>query len=32
MLYKSDEIISSVFKDDITKAIFDNYVTDKNQF
>lgn len=29
MLYKSDEIISSVFKDGITKAIFDNYVTDK---
>ena len=32
MLYKSDEIISSVFKDDITKAIFDNYVTDKINF
>lgn len=29
MLYKSDEIIYSVFKDGITKAIFDNYVTDK---
>ena len=32
MLYKSDEIISSVFKDGITKAIFDNYVTDKINF
>ena len=32
MLYKSDEIISSAFKDDITKAIFDNYVTDKINF
>lgn len=32
MLYKSDEVISSVFKDGITKAIFDNYVTDKINF
>lgn len=32
MLYKSDEIISSVFKDGITKAIFDNYVNDKINF
>lgn len=32
MLYKSDEIIYSVFKDGITKAIFDNYVTDKINF
>lgn len=32
MLYKSDEIISSVFKDGITKTIFDNYVTDKINF
>lgn len=32
MLYKSDEVISSVFKDSITKAIFDNYVTDKINF
>ncbi len=29
MLYKSDEVISSVFKDGITKAIFENNVTDK---
>lgn len=32
MLYKSDEVISSVFNDGITKAIFDNYVTDKINF
>lgn len=32
MLYKSDEVISSVFKDGITKAVFDNYVTDKINF
>ena len=32
MLYKSDEVISSVFKDGITKAIFDNYVNDKINF
>ena len=32
MLYKSDEVIYSVFKDDITKAIFDNYVNDKINF
>ncbi len=32
MLYKSDEVISSIFKDGITKAIFDNYVTDKINF
>lgn len=32
LLYKSDEIISSLFKDGITKAIFDNYVTDKINF
>lgn len=32
ILYKSDEIISSVFKDGITKTIFDNYVTDKINF
>lgn len=32
MLYKSDEVISSVFKDGITKAIFENNVTDKINF
>lgn len=32
MLYKSDEVIYSVFKDGITKAIFDNYVNDKINF
>lgn len=32
MLYKLDEIIYSVFKDGITKAIFDNYVNDKINF
>lgn len=32
MLYKSDEVIYSVFKDGITKAIFDNYVNDKTNF
>lgn len=31
-LYKSDEVIYSVFKDGITKAIFDNYVNDKINF
>lgn len=32
MLSKSDEVISSVFKDGITKAIFENNVTDKINF
>ncbi|WP_295053473.1 S8 family peptidase [Ruminococcus sp.] len=32
MLYKSDEVIYSVFKDGITKAIFDNYVNYKINF
>ncbi len=32
MLYKSDEVIYSVFKDGITKAIFDNYENDKINF
>lgn len=32
MLHKSDEVIYSVFKDGITKAIFDNYVNDKINF
>lgn len=32
MLYKLDEVIYSVFKDGITKAIFDNYVNDKINF
>lgn len=32
MLCKSDEVISSVFKDGIDKTIFDNFVTDKIDF
>ena len=32
MLYKSDEVIYSVFKDGITKPIFDNYVNYKINF
>ena len=32
MLYKSDEVISSVFKDGITKAIFEYIVTNKINF